>query len=91
LREHRAVKIISPDDPAERGGILSFNIEGRNPHDIAMMLDHTDSIMIRSGSHCAHSWFDYRNIQGSARASFYIYNTMAEAERFSQAVVGLVK
>ena len=91
LREHRAVKIISPDDPAERGGILSFNIEGRNPHDIAMMLDHTDNIMIRSGSHCAHSWFDYRNIQGSARASFYIYNTMAEAERFSQAVVGLVK
>jgi cysteine desulfurase/selenocysteine lyase len=91
LRENSAVKIIGPDDPTERGGILSFNIEGRNPHDIAMMLDHTDNIMIRSGSHCAHSWFDYRNIQGSARASFYIYNTIAEAERFSQAVAGLVK
>jgi cysteine desulfurase/selenocysteine lyase len=91
LREHDAVNITSPDDPSERSGILSFNVEGRNPHDIAMMLDHTDNIMIRSGSHCAHSWFDYRNIQGSARASFYIYNTKAEAEKFSQAVIRLVK
>jgi cysteine desulfurase / selenocysteine lyase len=91
LSERREIKIISPADPARRSGILSFNIDGRNPHDIAMMLDHTDNIMIRSGSHCAHSWFDYRNIQGSARASFYIYNTKEEAERFSRAAVRLVK
>ncbi len=91
LSNHHDVKIILPDDPARRGGILSFNIDGRNPHDIAMMLDHTDNIMIRSGSHCAHSWFDYRSIQGSARASFYIYNTKDEAKRFSRAAIRLVK
>jgi cysteine desulfurase/selenocysteine lyase len=87
----KEIDVLEPRDPASRGGILSFNIRGRNPHDIAMMLDHTDGIMIRSGSHCAHSWFDSRGIEGSARASFYIYNTAREAERLADAVAKLIK
>ncbi len=63
------------------GGVLSFNIEGLDPHSIAIILDKFD-IMIRSGYHCCHSWFNANKIEGSARASFYFYNTEEEVEFF---------
>jgi len=69
------VEIIQPRAAELRSGILSFNIAGHNPHDVAMMLDHSDNVMIRSGMHCAHTWFEDRGLaNGSARASFYVYN-----------------
>jgi cysteine desulfurase/selenocysteine lyase len=76
------VTIIGPGDPTLRGGIVSFYIEGVDPHQIALILDESANIMIRSGQHCVHSWFNAHNIQGSARASFYFYNTLEEAETF---------
>jgi len=79
----RGLKIIGPQPAKLRGGIISFNIEGLNPHDIAMMLDSTASIAIRSGAHCVHSWFNANNLpRGSARASLYLYNTEEEAKIF---------
>jgi cysteine desulfurase/selenocysteine lyase len=81
------VEILEPRDPAMRGGILGFNVKGFNPHDVAMMLDHSDSVMIRSGMHCAHTWFEDRGMaNGSARASFYIYNDREDADGFVAAV-----
>jgi len=77
------LKIIGPQPAKLRGGIISFNIEGLNPHDIAMMLDSTAGIAIRSGAHCVHSWFNANNMpRGSARASLYLYNTEEEAKIF---------
>lgn len=64
------------------GGIVSFSVKGMNVHDIAIMLDETKNIMIRSGQHCVHSWFNAHGIEGSARASLYLYNTKEEAEIF---------
>lgn len=90
LAESDSIKIIEPREAGLRKGILSFNIKGRNPHDIAMVLDHSENIMIRSGMHCVHSWFNDRHIDGSARASFYIYNTIDEAMAFADAVLNLV-
>lgn len=81
-----SVSLIEPMDASLRGGILSFNLRGYDPHDIAMILDHLDHIMIRSGMHCAHSWFNDRDINGSARASFYIYNSRLEIDRFIESV-----
>lgn len=78
----KGVSIIEPIDPSERSGILSFNIDGYRAHDVAIIADHKDNVMIRSGMHCAHSWFNDRGIDGSARASFYIYNTPEEVEVF---------
>jgi cysteine desulfurase/selenocysteine lyase len=75
--------IIGSQDPALRGGIVSFYTEGVDPHQIALILDESANIMIRSGQHCAHSWFNSRKIQGSARVSFYFYNTIEEAEVFT--------
>ena len=51
-----------------------------------MNLDETANVAIRSGMHCVHSWFNSRGINGSARASFYMYNTPAAADLFAEAL-----
>jgi len=85
------VEIIGPENPEERGGIFSFNIKGIEPHEIALILDHSANIMIRSGMHCVHSWFNARKMKGSARASLYFYNTEQEAHRFVEEVKRIIK
>ncbi|RJQ17162.1 cysteine desulfurase [Candidatus Woesearchaeota archaeon] len=74
------VTIIGPEDPKQRGGIVSFYTK-MDSHEIALMLDQ-QNILIRSGAHCVHSWFNAHNLQGSARASVYFYNTKEEAKVF---------
>jgi len=85
------VKIIGPEDHASRGGIVSFNVDGVDAHDIAMIMDETADVMIRSGMHCVHSWFNGHGIKGSARASFYAYNTMEEARIFVETLGMIVE
>ena len=80
------LSLLGPPEPVERGGIFSFNLAGLDSHEIAMNLDETANIAIRSGMHCVHSWFNSRGIKGSARASFYMYNTPAEADCFADAL-----
>ncbi len=63
-------------------GIVSFNIKGMDPHELAIMLDQTRNIMIRSGMHCVHSWFNAHKLAGSARVSLYLYNIEEEAKIF---------
>ena len=78
------LKIFGPTDAEKRGGIFSFNIGKKDPHEIAMMIDALSNVMIRSGAHCVHSWFNAHNLKGSARASFYLYNTIEEVDVFSK-------
>ena len=70
---------------------MSFNIEGMNPHDVAMILDELANIMVRSGKYCVHSWFNACGLQGSVRASLYIYNTLEEVKTFTDTVKQIVK
>jgi cysteine desulfurase / selenocysteine lyase len=79
LKDLSGLTIIGPADPALRGGIFSFYIKGIDSHRIALMLDQMAGIMVRSGQHCVHSWFNSQNIVGSVRASSYFYNTVEEA------------
>lgn len=90
LMEIELIRILEPVDPRKRGSIMSFNVDGLGSHDVAMILDEMDKVMIRSGMHCTHPFFTSRGIDGCARASFYIYNTIVECERFVRAVSGLV-
>lgn len=76
------LKIIGPQDSNLRGGILSFYIEGVDHHQIALLLDQSAKILVRSGQHCVHSWFQQHKITGSVRVSLYLYNNMEEAELF---------
>ena len=85
------VDLIGPKDPALRGGIFSFNIEGMDPHHIAKILDSSKNIAIRSGAHCVHSWFNKHKLKGSARASIYFYNTEDEAQTFADEVKKILK
>ncbi len=78
-------EIVGVKDAGLRSGITSFNIRGIGNHDVAMMLDQ-ENIMIRSGYHCCHSWFNARKIDGSARASLYLYNTKDEAKAFAESM-----
>ncbi|UCF08356.1 MAG: aminotransferase class V-fold PLP-dependent enzyme [Thermoplasmata archaeon] len=82
--------ILGPEEPEKRGGVVSFWVEGMDPHDIAMILDEVANIMIRSGMHCVHSWFKSHGINGSARASAYLYNTEEEAKTFADTLEDVV-
>ena len=84
-------RIIGPPAPELRGGINSFVIKGLEPHDIAMILDEVANIMIRSGMHCVHSWFNARKLKGSARASLYLYNTEEECKLFLDTLKDVAK
>ena len=86
IKDIDGLSIVGPEDPDKRGGVFSFNIKGLSSHDISMMLDNMDNIMIRSGMHCAHPFFVSRGIDGSARASVYLYNDDSDVERFIAAL-----
>ena len=83
--------IIGPKDAAQRGGIVSLYIKGIDHHQIALILDQSANIMVRSGQHCVHSWFQHNNVPGTVRVSLYFYNTMEEAELFVKELKRVVK
>ena len=86
----KRLSIVGSDDPDRRGGIFSFNIDGLESHDIAVILD-TKRIMIRSGMHCAHPFFVSKGLRGCARASFYLYNDENDVRRFADALEKIEK
>jgi cysteine desulfurase/selenocysteine lyase len=75
------VKFVGSDDPTKRCGIVTFTIDGVHPHDIASLLSE-EKIAIRAGHHCAQPLQQYLQINASARASLYFYNTEAEIDVF---------
>ncbi len=91
LESEKKIKLLGPKDAKMRSGIYSFNIEGLDPHIIALTLDKTSNIMMRSGMHCVHSWFNAHKINGSARASMYFYNTKEECETFCEEIKKMAK
>ena len=85
IKDLPGLKIIGPGEPDLRGGIISFTVElpkGGDAHDIALILDETENIEVRSGAFCVHSWFNYRKCEAAVRASLYLYNTEEEARKF---------
>lgn len=82
IQDVPGLHIIGPADPGQRSSIVTFYVEGVDSHRIALMMDQVAGIMVRSGQHCAHSWFNAHQIKGSVRASFYLYNTLEEVELF---------
>jgi len=78
--------IILYGPPAkDRGGVVSFNFPDLHPHDIGTVLD-THGVAIRSGHHCTQPLWRSLGVSGSARASFYIYNTPEEVDKLVDAV-----
>jgi len=73
--------LYGSSDPEFKCGMMPFGIRGLSSHDVALFLDNY-GIMIRSGFHCAQPLHQVFKLQSSARASFYIYNTREEIDRF---------
>lgn len=78
--------IYGPRDTARRGGVLSFNVEGIHPHDMASILDE-EGVAIRSGHHCAQPLMERLDVTATNRASFYLYNSYDDVD----ALVGGLK
>jgi cysteine desulfurase/selenocysteine lyase len=72
-------------DPAKKGAVAAFSLNGIHPHDVAQLLD-AEGVAVRAGHHCAQPLHDHLGISASARASFYLYNTLAEVDRLIEAV-----
>lgn len=80
------VQIAGPLDTENRGGAVSFVVDGVHPHDLGQVLDDR-GVCVRVGHHCA--WPAHRSLgmQSTARASFYLYNTTEEIDALADGIV----
>ncbi len=70
---------LTPNE-ANHSGVISFNIKGVHPHDVASILD-SQNVCIRSGNHCAQPLMRFLGIDSTCRASFYFYNDKEDVDR----------
>jgi cysteine desulfurase/selenocysteine lyase len=84
------VKIYGPKDLENRGGVISFSIEGCHPHDTASIVD-TYGVAIRAGHHCAQPLMKHLGAPATSRASFYFYNTREEVDVFIDSIKNVRK
>ncbi|MFB6285589.1 MAG: cysteine desulfurase [Candidatus Bipolaricaulia bacterium] len=79
------VTVYGPHDSDDRLAVISFNVDGVHPHDLASILD-GQGIAVRSGHHCAQPLMARLGMDNTARASFYIYNDHDEVDRLIDGV-----
>lgn len=84
MRQAPDIAVYGPEAEA-RGGVISFNITDLHPHDIASVLDHC-GVAIRAGHHCAMPLMQVLGVNGTCRASFYVYNTVGEIDVLMEAI-----
>ncbi|HHT32542.1 MAG TPA: cysteine desulfurase [Corynebacterium sp.] len=85
LKKIDGVTIIGPDTAENRGAAISFQVEGIHPHDLGQVLDDR-GVCIRVGHHCAWPVHRALGVQSTARASFYLYNTLEEVDALADAI-----
>ena len=77
------VRIYGPRQ--HRGGVVSFNVEGVHPHDVATILDQ-EGVAVRAGHHCAQPLMRWLDVPATVRASFYVYNTPEDVDALVRAL-----
>lgn len=86
LSELEHVEVYGPEN---REGIVPFNVKGLHAHDVALILDQTRKICVRSGHHCAIPITRFLEVDSTVRASFALYNTEEEVDILVNAVNAL--
>ncbi|KKG16270.1 cysteine desulfurase [Methanosarcina sp. 2.H.T.1A.6] len=86
LSELEHVEVYGPEN---RAGIVPFNVKGLHAHDVALILDQTKKICVRSGHHCAIPITRFLEVDSTVRASFALYNTEEEVDILVNAVNAL--
>ncbi len=79
IKEIPGLRVYGPS-ATHKGGVVSFTMEGIHPHDVAALLDR-DGIAVRAGHHCAMPLHQKLGLPATSRASFYLYNTLAEIDQ----------
>ncbi len=85
LAEVPGMNLFGPSDTTDRAGIISFELEGVHPHDIAEILDR-HGVAVRAGHHCAQILMKRLGVPATTRASFAAYNTTDEIDRLIEAL-----
>ena len=91
LAMHAYAKLSEIDDltiygpSVDRGAMVTFNIKGIHPHDIAGILD-GEGVAIRAGHHCAQPLMRWLEVDATARASFYVYNSESDIDVLVEAI-----
>jgi cysteine desulfurase / selenocysteine lyase len=85
LSHMQGVKVIGPIDMIDRGGVVSFTVDGVHPHDVGQVLDQY-GIAVRTGHHCAWPLMRKLNVVGTTRASFHLYNTISDVEKLLEGI-----
>ncbi|MFH1257385.1 MAG: cysteine desulfurase [Candidatus Micrarchaeota archaeon] len=80
----RDIRVFGPH-AEKKGGVIAFNLKGVHPHDAASLLDQ-QGIAVRAGHHCAHPLMQRYGVPATLRASFYVYNTKQDVEKFTEAL-----
>ena len=93
LTDISRVEVYGPEEAEQRTGTVSFNITDLNPHDVALAMDVSADIMVRSGHHCCLPLTRelLKREEGTVRASTYIYNTETEVEKLVSATNELAR
>jgi cysteine desulfurase/selenocysteine lyase len=81
LKQIEGVTIYGDKNPANRGGVISFNIQGVHPHDVGTIVAR-DNIAMRVGHHCCQVLMKELNVAATCRVSFYLYNNFDDIDRF---------
>lgn len=79
------LKLYITPNKENHSSVISFNIKGVHPHDVASILDNY-GVCVRSGNHCAQPLMRYLGIDSTCRASFYLYNTKEDVDKLVEAL-----
>src|SRR5438552_12287229 len=85
LSEIPGVTVYGPRTLDDRVGVVSFNIEGIHPHDVATIFDRA-GVCVRAGHHCNQPLMTRLGVPATTRSSFYLYNTTEECHALTRAV-----
>ncbi len=80
------ITVYGPKDLSKHASVISFNVNGVHPHDVASILD-SENVCIRSGNHCAQPLLRYMGLDSTCRISFYIYNTKEDVDKLINALI----
>ncbi|VUX00304.1 putative cysteine desulfurase [Streptococcus constellatus] len=85
LQAIEGLTIYGSEELTQRSGVISFNLAGLHPHDVATALDY-EGVAVRAGHHCAQPLLSYLGVPATVRASFYLYNTKADCDKLVEAL-----
>lgn len=85
LSKISGVNVVGPLDMKDRGGVISFTVDGVHPHDVGQVLDQY-GIAVRTGHHCAWPLMKKLNLVGTTRASFHLYNNSDDINALLEAI-----